>query len=89
MDLIEKYMGSKGISVYDNGGKTADRYTVVIGTDVYGMSDNATAPNGVNMYVGEIGTDVHPDFIKSMKKVKVNSLPQAVQKAIKQRMKMG
>jgi hypothetical protein len=81
--------GAKEISVYDNGGKTADRYTVIIGNDVYSMSDNATAPNGVNMYAGEIGTDVHPDFIKRMKKVKVNSLPQSVQKAITQRMKMG
>jgi hypothetical protein len=73
------------ITVYDNGGKTADRYSVIIGKDVYSMSDNATSPNGVNMYAGEIGADVHPSFLKSMKQVKVQTLPQAVQKAIKQR----
>ena len=45
------------IKVYDNGGKTADRYTVEIihfngDTDFFGMSDNATSPNGFNQYIG-------------------------------------
>lgn len=42
------------VNIYDNGGKTADRYTVIIDGAVYTMSDNATAPNGVNMYAGEL-----------------------------------
>ena len=45
------------VKVYDNGGKTVDRYTVEIQhwngeSDYYGMSDNATAPNGFNQYLG-------------------------------------
>ena len=36
------------IEVYDNGGETFDRYTVVIGCNVYSMSANALSPQGVN-----------------------------------------
>ena len=42
------------VTVYDDGGKTIDRYTVVIGNDVYGMSDNCLSPNGFNQYCGEL-----------------------------------
>ena len=41
----------KGIKIYDNKGKTFDRYTVVAGSDVYGMSEDQT-PQGFNMYIG-------------------------------------
>lgn len=44
------------IRVFDNGGITFDRFTVVIynGNDasIYGMSLNADAPNGFNQYFG-------------------------------------
>lgn len=52
------------IRVFDNKGKTFDRYTVVIyeednGTDpqygsVFGMSSNADSPNGFNQYNGSV-----------------------------------
>ena len=40
--------------VYDNGGKTADRYTVFTPDDaVYGMGDTPNSPQGFNQYVGD------------------------------------
>ena len=42
------------VVVYDNKGETFDRFTVVIGSSVFTMSDNPTSPHGVNMYVGEL-----------------------------------
>lgn len=41
------------ISAWDNGGKTADRYTVQIGDHFWFMSPDANMPNGVCMYAGE------------------------------------
>ena len=44
------------IRVFDNGGKTFDRYTIAIiqngSTDMYGMSNNANMPNGFNQFIG-------------------------------------
>lgn len=56
------------IKVFDNEGKTADRYTVVIDKDVYNMSIDATAPNGVNMYVGKLGEDYDENFFNEQLK---------------------
>jgi hypothetical protein len=52
------------IKVFDNGGKTFDRFTVVIfdkpkssdagHVNVFGMSCNADAPNGFNQYCGTL-----------------------------------
>ena len=41
------------VRVYDNGGESFDRYTVIIGTAVYGMSSNPTSPQGFNQYCSE------------------------------------
>ena len=40
------------VTVWDNGGLTMDRYTVVIGDDVWFMSSYPGYPNGVCMYGG-------------------------------------
>ena len=40
------------IKIYDNGGKTFDRYLICIGEDVFSMSHNACSPQGVNMWLG-------------------------------------
>lgn len=42
------------IRVFDNGGRTWDRYTVVINGDVLGMSDNPRSPGGFNQYSGTV-----------------------------------
>ena len=43
----------KELQIFDNGNKTADRYTVIIDGSVYGMSDDPLSPQGVNMYCCE------------------------------------
>ena len=41
------------VSVWDNDGETADRYTVQVGDHFWFMSPDANMPNGVCMYAGE------------------------------------
>lgn len=77
----------KGVAVYDNGGKSFDRFTVLIGNDFFGMSENALQPNGFNQYIGSLGEGGpelgdHLGFPKALE-----DLPPEVQKAVKQRMK--
>jgi len=69
------------VTVYDNGGITADRYTIVFPTgDIYLMSRDADRPNGVCMYAGD--NPAIPD--KNVdKKVDVKDLPEGVKKKIK------
>ena len=49
----KRFRDLKNAKIYDNGGETADRYTVVVGGSVYGMSDEPFHPQGVNLYSGE------------------------------------
>ena len=73
--------------IYDNGGRTADRYIVIIGNDVYTMSDDAMMPNGFNQYAGHNiscpGWNV--TGIKGHVPVSFDSLPTQVQCAIEAR----
>jgi len=42
-------------AIYDNGGQSFDRYTVVFDDgSVFGMSHNATSPQGFCQYAGEV-----------------------------------
>lgn len=49
------------IRVFDNK-KSWDRYTVVINDSYFGMSTNATAPDGFNQYGGETKDLVKNDY---------------------------
>jgi hypothetical protein len=40
--------------IFDNEGKTFDRYTVVIVGEVFTMSHNPNTPNGFNQYAGDM-----------------------------------
>lgn len=44
------------IRIWDNGGETADRYTVAVGhdgeVDYFGMSSDPRHPQGFNQYLG-------------------------------------
>lgn len=41
------------MKLYDNGGKTIDRYTIVIEDgSVYGMSSDPLSPQGFNQFAG-------------------------------------
>ena len=72
----------RSITIYDNGGKSWDRYTILIDRDYYGMSANALMPDGFNMYIGDY-TEVDPGACGKL--VKFNSLPDQVKQAIERR----
>ncbi len=77
------YKPDPDVEVYDIGDDTfADRYTVKIGSSIYGMSANATAPNGVNQYVGE--AEDLPRW-RQGNEILVQDAPPGVQRAIHQR----
>ena len=78
--------GKPRVTVYDNGGKTMDRYTVIIGESVYGMSHNPLQPNGVNQYAGE--RDEFPKDLSHLgKKIEFENLTPEVMKAVEDRIR--
>lgn len=82
------------IRVFDNEGRTADRYTIVINGDVFGMSDDPRSPAGFNQYSGVVGElkavlevlDGHKSK-EIGKEVELLKLPLEVRLAIGDRMK--
>lgn len=78
----------KNVSVYDNGGKSADRYTVVHHDKsddtkhFYGMSEKPHDPQGFNQYLGSHheGYQEGSHLGKKLKEV-----PKHLHKAIKER----
>ena len=80
------YITEAKVTIYDNGGETMDRYTVIIGDDVFGMSENPTSAQGFNQWAGNVGKDIRIGSHLG-KTVKMTSVPKEVQKAIKDRMK--
>lgn len=71
------------IIVYDNNGKTFDRYTIFIGNAVFGMSLNPFSPQGFSQYDGERSQIKEGKHLG--KRVSFASLSNEVQKAIKAR----
>lgn len=72
------------VAVYDNGGKTFDRYTVILGESVFTMSENATQPDGFNQYAGEVGEIDLRNF--PILKKELRDLPKPVLVAIIERL---
>ena len=74
--------------IFDNGGKTFDRYTIQIGRDIYLMSANPLSPQGVNQY-SFLKKYEHLEGAKNKellgKEIIFNVLPEAVKKAIQQK----
>jgi hypothetical protein len=50
----------KNVQVYDNDDKTFDRYSVMFGNDLVGMSHNPLSPQGLNQYGGTVTGDLSP-----------------------------
>lgn len=73
-----------GIKIYDNGGATFDRYTVIIGESFYSMSHNPLSPQGVNQYCGETW-ELNCGSLHTQTEVWIGDLPPDVQDAIKNR----
>ncbi len=75
------------ILVYDDGGKALDRYTVVIGKDVFAMSANPNSPQGVNQYVFSLDDIDNPNSSRGWgKKLPWKKVPSEVKKAIRRRL---
>ncbi len=76
------------IQVYDNNGKTWDRYTIVIsepdGVNVYGMSTNPLDPDGFNQWSGDSSDNLSMETAGDQ--VSYSSLPIMVRKAIANRL---
>ena len=51
--------------ILDNGGRSVDRYTIIIDDEVRYMSHDANMPNGVNMYAGET-TDLKDGIVEDL-----------------------
>jgi len=76
------------VIVYDDGGKTIDRYTIITpDNSVYGMSSDPFSPQGFCQYVGEKNEFPH-GLSHTGKRIDATKLPEIIQKAILQRMKM-
>lgn len=69
--------------IFDNGGKTFDRYTILIGRAIFGCSENPTHPQGIGQYCGEMEPErMRATYRKSCwlgKRVKFDDLPGEVQ----------
>ena len=67
-------------SIYDNGGASFDRYTIVFDDNsVYGMSHNAASPQGFCQYIGKAEEF---DFDDSVLGVEIDNIPVAVARQI-------
>lgn len=79
------------VRVFDNKGKSFDRYTAIIDGRYYGMSTNALSPDGFNQYGGEaidLARNEYGFFNEAAlgREVKnLETLPEEVKKAIAQR----
>lgn len=87
----EYSIGKVKLAVYDNGGETADRYTIVPKGEGYkerngmvemiGASENPTSPTGVYQHSeGQVGKHLG-------KRIDFEKLPEALQKALKDEFK--
>ena len=74
------------IKVYDNGGKTFDRYTVILSDgSIIGMSKNALSPQGFNQYCGDVKDYQLKNNEAIGQKVSIKSLSDEVREAIRLR----
>ena len=74
------------IKVYDNGGKTFDRYTVILSCgSIIGMSENPLSPQGFNQYCGDIKDYKLENNEMIGQKVSIKDLSDDVKQAIRER----
>lgn len=76
------YSAKSKARIYDNGGKTADRYTILYGDACYGMSADPKSPQGFNQYCGDASKVVETGNEALGKRVKFQDLPEIVREAI-------
>jgi len=97
--LIKKYQGEQIprpkhslIRVYDNNGKTADRYTLVIPSlntprknEYYGFNENPFHPQGIGQFAGEY--DLLKNYDHLGKLIPIETLPEQARKFVEQNVK--
>ena len=77
------------IRIYDNGGKTIDRYTLVVPSvnepgklDMYGFNDAPYHPQGFGQYAGSY--DKMKSYSHLGKLISYNNLPEQAKKYVKE-----
>lgn len=86
LDVKGVCIPKRSIKVFD-AVNTIDRFTVVLGSDVFGMSDNPLHPQGFNQFTGELGTSVLIEDNPAIGgQVHFDKLPSEVKEAIKERL---
>uniref|UniRef100_A0A6M3LRA1 Uncharacterized protein n=1 Tax=viral metagenome TaxID=1070528 RepID=A0A6M3LRA1_9ZZZZ len=74
------------LKVWDNGGKTMDRYTVRIRNEYYGMNEYPYSPQGFCQYVGSYGGVKEGRHLgRLLTRIEFKTLPADVRKAIVER----
>ena len=68
------------MKLYDNGGKSFDRYTLVLAFDVFGFSENALMPDGFSQYLGK-PEEFPPEVLGKI--IRAGDAPKQVQELIK------
>lgn len=76
---VDRKPSDQGLRIWDNGGLTADRFSVRLGADIYAMSSDANQPNGVCMYVMRGDYTVKDGEAEV---TRLNDLPAGVQRQI-------
>ena len=82
-------MKTPNIRIFDSGGKTFDRYTVLIDTDIYKMSVNPTDTLGLNQWSGELDIEILENIKKDSREIELLNAPLAVRLAIGGRLSNG
>jgi len=75
------------VEIYDNGGETFDRFTIILDDDyVFGMSENPFHPQGFSQFCGQLSYDELSAVAcrKGIKKT-FNEVPEEVARAIRDR----
>lgn len=88
LDVKGVCIPKRSIRVFD-AVNVIDRFTVVLGSDAFGMSINPLHPTGFNQYAGVVGTDVIIEDNPAIGgQVSFDKLPSEVKEAINQRFEM-
>jgi hypothetical protein len=84
VSIPRKLIKNTKITVYETNSDTADRYEVVIGKAVYGCSRDASSPQGIAMYLGQIGEEIPSYHSLKGKKLKWKETPNGLRRWIAQ-----
>ncbi|MCK4545418.1 hypothetical protein KAU43_07755 [candidate division WOR-3 bacterium] len=81
------YLGDNIRGVYDNGGKSADRYSVIFKNgDLVGMSDKPFHPQGFNQFSGNVDNWDLTTLDHLGKRLVFSDIPDDIKDAIEQRL---